>query len=139
VSADGSQASEGPWNPALPVVEPSGRLERILHLVPRILASKLHIIFLFALLVWIVFLAIPFPAIASARVELIVGNYTNVTSDLGACIAAGGTVAVVRHARRHGRLLAEQTERLRALEAQLASLAQRELRREDTGDDKAGA
>jgi hypothetical protein len=37
----------------------------------------------------------------SAKAELIGGNYTNVTSDLGACIAAGLTVHLVK--RDHGR------------------------------------
>ncbi|MHB1738632.1 MAG: hypothetical protein ACYCXA_03965 [Actinomycetes bacterium] len=83
-------------------------LARALDTVPRILASRAHIIWLFVLLLWIVILAVPFPSIASARVELILGNYTNVTSDLGACIAAGGTVALVRHSRRQSRLAAER-------------------------------
>ncbi len=39
----------------------------------------------------------------SARAELIGGNYTNVTSDLGACIAAGLTVHLVKRDRRRTR------------------------------------
>lgn len=86
-------------------------LDRMLGTVPTVLASKLHILWLFVLLLWIVILAVPFPVIAPARVELILGNYTNVTSALGACIAAGGTVNVLHHVRRQSRL-AEERHRL---------------------------
>ncbi len=41
------------------------------------------------------------------RAELIGGNYTNVTSDLGACIAAGLTVHLVRRDRRRADELTE--------------------------------
>jgi hypothetical protein len=41
----------------------------------------------------------------SAKAELIGGNYTNVTSDLGACIAAGMTVHLVKRDRRRAREL----------------------------------
>jgi hypothetical protein len=44
----------------------------------------------------------------SAKSELIGGNYTNVTSDLGACIAAGLTVHLVKRDRRR----AARTEEL---------------------------
>jgi hypothetical protein len=50
--------------------------------------------------------------------ELIGGNYTNVTSDIGACIAAGGTLHLVGESRRRRRIeeerlmLARQTHRL---------------------------
>lgn len=40
----------------------------------------------------------------SAKAELIGGNYTNVTSDVGACIAAGGTLHLIRQSRRRSRL-----------------------------------
>jgi hypothetical protein len=49
---------------------------------------------------------------------LIGGNYTNVTSDLGACIAAGGTLHVIRQNRKRHRMeeerlrLARETHRL---------------------------
>lgn len=90
-------------------------LDRVLSYVPRILASKVHIGWLFFLLLWIVFAAAIFPGIASARVELILGNYTNVTSDIGACIAAGGTVHLVHKSRQrdeHIRTLHEKIDRL---------------------------
>lgn len=71
-------------------------VRRILTAVPRLLASMPHIIGLIILGFWLVV----FPALGivhpSAETELIGGNYTNVTSDIGACIAAGGTIHIVR-------------------------------------------
>jgi hypothetical protein len=79
---------------------------RVLNAVPRLLASKPHVVLLFALGVFLVLL--PLVGVhVSANAELIGGNYTNVTSDLGACIAAGGTVHLVRRHRVHQRQLAE--------------------------------
>jgi hypothetical protein len=79
---------------------------RALNAVPRVLASKPHVVFLFALGVFLVLL--PLVGVhVSAKAELIGGNYTNVTSDLGACIAAGGTVHLVRRHRAHQHQLAE--------------------------------
>lgn len=100
-------------NPGATAPAPVGRLDRILNAIPVALSSKPHIAWLLVLLLWIVVLAVPFPSIASARVELILGNYTNVTSALGACIAAGGTVTLLHHARRQSRL-AEERHRLTA-------------------------
>lgn len=51
----------------------------------------------------------------SAKAELIGGNYTNVTSDLGACIAAGGTVHLVKRHRAHQAQLDELHAKLDAL------------------------
>jgi hypothetical protein len=71
----------------------------VLALVPRALSSHAHIIFLGALGIFLVLL--PLVGVhVSARAELIGGNYTNVTSDLGACIAAGLTVHLVKRERR---------------------------------------
>lgn len=79
---------------------------RALNAVPRLLASKVHVVFLFGLGVFLVVL--PLVGVhVSSNAELIGGNYTNVTSDLGACIAAGGTVHLVRRHRVHQRQLAE--------------------------------
>ncbi len=55
----------------------------------------------------------------SARAELIGGNYTNVTSDLGACIAAGLTVHLVKRDRRRARELQELIDRLHGHHAEL--------------------
>jgi predicted phage tail protein len=71
---------------------------RALQWVPRILSSKPHIVWLMALGVYLIVL--PLLGIAvSAKSELIGGNYTNVTSDIGACIAAGGTLHLVSQGR----------------------------------------
>jgi hypothetical protein len=80
---------------------PQGPFERALALVPRALSSHAHIVFLGGLGVYLVLLPL-FGVDVSARAELIGGNYTNVTSDLGACIAAGMTVHLVKRDRRRG-------------------------------------
>ena len=85
---------------------PRNRLDEILALVPRALSSHLHIIFLACLGVFLVLLPL-FGINVSARAELIGGNYTNVTSDLGACIAAGLTVHLVKRDRRRAVELTE--------------------------------
>ncbi len=48
----------------------------------------------------------------SAKAELIGGNYTNVTSDLGACIAAGLTVHLVKRAHRRNEQLEQVVDAL---------------------------
>jgi hypothetical protein len=47
------------------------------------------------------------------------GNYTNVTSDLGACIAAGGTLHVIRSHHQHRAEIAELREMLREVRSKL--------------------
>jgi hypothetical protein len=86
---------------------PQHRLDQILAVVPRALSSHAHIIFLGALGVYLVLLPL-LGVNVSAKAELIGGNYTNVTSDLGACIAAGLTVHLVKRERRR----AERFEQL---------------------------
>ena len=81
---------------------PQTRVDRILGVVPRALSSHVHIVFLGALGVFLVLLPL-LGVNVSARAELIGGNYTNVTSDLGACIAAGLTVHLVKRDRRRSR------------------------------------
>ncbi len=85
-------------------VAPQTWLDKILALVPRGPSSHAHIIFLAALGIYLVLLPL-FGVTVSAKSELIGGNYTNVTSDLGACIAAGLTVHLVKRDRRRGREL----------------------------------
>ncbi|MBV9817700.1 MAG: hypothetical protein JOZ07_05050 [Solirubrobacterales bacterium] len=87
-------------------VSPQNRLDRILGVVPRALSSHAHIIFLGALGVYLVILPL-LGVNVSAKSELIGGNYTNVTSDLGACIAAGLTVHLVVRDRRRSQELHE--------------------------------
>lgn len=78
----------------------SSRLAKVLGYVPRALSSKPHIIFLAALGVYLVVLPLANVHVSSFA-ELVGGNYTNVTSDLGACIAAGGTLHLIKSHREH--------------------------------------
>jgi len=97
---------------------PPSRLARILGYVPRVLASKPHIIFLALLGVYLVIL--PLVSVhVSAFAELVGGNYTNVTSDLGACIAAGGTLHLIASHREHRREIDRLHELLTELHAKL--------------------
>jgi len=88
---------------------PDSRLEQILQYVPRIISSKPHVIFLIGLGIYLIVLPLLGVAV-SAKTELIGGNYTNVTSDIGACIAAGGTLHLIRQGSRRRRI---EDERLR--------------------------
>jgi hypothetical protein len=85
---------------------PQTRLDKILAFVPRGLSSHAHIIFLAAPGVYLVLLPL-LGVNVSSKSELIGGNYTNVTSDLGACIAAGLTVHLVKRDRRRTQELQE--------------------------------
>ncbi len=96
---------------------PDSLLDRALKWVPRILSSKPHVIVLMLLGVYLIILPLAGVKV-SAQSELIGGNYTNVTSDIGACIAAGGTLHLVNQARKRRRIederlrLAQETHRL---------------------------
>lgn len=96
----------------------ASRLVRALALVPRMLASKPHIIFLGLLGVYLVILPL-FSVHVSAFAELVGGNYTNVTSDLGACIAAGGTIHLIHSHKQHRTELARMQTLLLQLEHRL--------------------
>jgi len=76
------------------------RINALLGTVPGLLASKPAIIFLLVLLVYLFgfgVIGLFIPALEpSATLQLVLGNWTNVTSALGASIAAGGTVHVLR-------------------------------------------
>ena len=103
-----------------PHLAPQSRLDRILGVVPRALSSHAHIIFLGALGVYLVIL--PLVGVnVSAKAELIGGNYTNVTSDLGACIAAGLTVHLVKRDRRRAHELAQYMDRVHARYGEIAA------------------
>ncbi|HKR67955.1 MAG TPA: hypothetical protein VJT16_03860 [Streptosporangiaceae bacterium] len=94
---------------------------RALQWVPRILSSKPHIVWLMALGVYLIVL--PLLGIAvSAKSELIGGNYTNVTSDIGACIAAGGTLHLVSQGRRRQKIDAERLTLLKEVHTLLHHL-----------------
>lgn len=89
---------------------------RMLNSVPRILASKIHVVALFALGMYIVVLPLVGLKV-SDQAELIGGNYLNTTSDIGACIAAGGTVHLIRKGREHHREVARLHAKLDAMMA----------------------
>ena len=97
--------------------QPKSRIDRILQWVPRLLSSKPHVLLLMGLGVYLVVLPI-LGVTVSPDAELIGGNYTNVTSDIGACIAAGGTLHLVAQGRKRRRVeeerlrLAQETHRL---------------------------
>jgi hypothetical protein len=104
VAADDISTPGGAENPS--------RFEKALGRIPQFLASHLHIIWLLALGTYLIVL--PLCGVnVSAKAELIGGNYTNVTSDIGACIAAGGTLHLVRQGRRRNRV-AEATHKITA-------------------------
>jgi len=96
---------------------PASRLDKILRWVPRVLSSKPHVIALMGLGIYLILLPL-LGVRVSANAELIGGNYTNVTSDIGACIAAGGTLHLVNQGRKRRRMeeerlrLAQETHRL---------------------------
>ena len=117
MTADSSQAAEddagrsrlmGSTNDLADDI-PRSWLDRALQWVPRILSSKPHVIALIALGVYLILLPL-LGVMVSAKAELIGGNYTNVTSDIAASIAAGGTLHLVSQGRRRR---AVDEERLR--------------------------
>lgn len=95
-----------PAPPVVPGEAPPGRLEQLLGRVPSLLASHPHVLWLLALGVYLVVLPL-IGVHVPAEAELIGGNYTNVTSAIGGCIAAGGTAHLVRRGRARDRLLAQ--------------------------------
>jgi hypothetical protein len=80
-------------------------MTRALAAVPRLLASPPAILFLLALFLYLVVLGVVglfAPAVEpSATIQLVLGNYTNVTSALGASIAAGAGLTVLHETRQH--------------------------------------
>ncbi len=96
------------------LASPESRFDHILGYVPRVLSSKAHVIFLIGLGVYLVVLPLLGLAV-SAKAELIGGNYTNVTSDVGACIAAGGTLNLIHQGRRRHRLEEERLQLTRQM------------------------
>src|SRR6516162_7157152 len=88
---------------------PQSLIDRALRWVPRILSSKPHIVALMVLGVYLIVLPL-LGVMVSAKAELIGGNYTNVTSDIAASIAAGGTLHLVNQGRKRRQV---DEERLR--------------------------
>ena len=119
VPSDGSTRLRALMGPAdeLANDQPRSRVDRILQWVPRVLSSKPHVLLLMGLGVYLVLLPI-LGVTVSSTAELIGGNYTNVTSDIGACIAAGGTLHLVAQGRKRRKVeeerlrLARETHRL---------------------------
>jgi hypothetical protein len=94
------------------------RFDRILQWIPRVLSSKPHVIALTVLGIYLVVLPL-FGVIVSNKAELIGGNYTNVTSDIGACIAAGGTLHLISQSRKRMKLDQERLTLLREVHSLL--------------------
>lgn len=86
----------------------------LLSLVPRILASRINIVLLLALGIYLVALPLTGLYTPNAQQMLVGGNFTNVTSDLGACIAAGGTITVLRRQHRRHRAAEAHEARIEA-------------------------
>jgi hypothetical protein len=113
---EGLSALVGPTND-LADEQPRSRIDRILQWVPRVLSSKPHVLVLMGLGIYLIVLPI-LGVTVSPNAELIGGNYTNVTSDIGACIAAGGTLHLVAQSRKRRKMdeerlrLAQETHRL---------------------------
>jgi hypothetical protein len=87
----------------LGAAENPSRLDRVLGAVPQFLASHIHVIWLLGLGFYLIVLPL-LGVNVSSKAELIGGNYTNVTSDIGACIAAGGTLHLVKQQRKRNRV-----------------------------------
>lgn len=84
------------------LAEPESRLDKALSYIPRALSSRVHVLWLLALGAYLIVLPLAGVHVPQSA-ELIGGNYTNVTSDIGACIAAGGTLHLVRQDRKRRR------------------------------------
>jgi hypothetical protein len=79
-------------------------LTRILDSVPAALAHRAHILFLVSLGLWLIVVPlVPGTEVVrpSEFAELIGGNWTNVSSALGACIAAGASLKAHSVVREH--------------------------------------
>jgi hypothetical protein len=97
---------------------PESGLDRALQWIPRLLSSKPHIVLLMLLGIYLIVLPL-LGVVVSAKSELIGGNYTNVTSDIGACIAAGGTLHLVSQSRKRQKVDAERLHLLTEVHALL--------------------
>lgn len=84
----------------------TSKIDAALSLVPRSLASRVHVLGLVGLFVYLVVL--PTAGVhVSNFAELVGGNYTNVTSDIAACIAAGGALLSMHHSRQAHQIAAD--------------------------------
>jgi hypothetical protein len=96
--------------------QPPATIWRPLEQIPRILSSHYHVLLLLALGVYLIVLPLCGVHVPAAY-ELIGGNYTNVTSDIGASIAAGGTVHLVKRGRGQAAQLASLHAKVDAIAA----------------------
>lgn len=93
---------------------------RLLEQIPRLLSSHWHVLWLLGLGIYLIVL--PLAGVhVSGQAELIGGNYTNVTSAMGACLAAGGTVHLVKRGRGQAEQLASLHSKVDALAAAAAT------------------
>lgn len=108
-------------------------MEKLLQKIPALLASKISIfiyLFLFFYLVIFAFITKVVPAVHSLspdnNVQLILGNYTNVLSAVGASIAAGNGVVVRsrmdKMQRRYEDMHQELTDKIAELHVKLEHL-----------------
>ena len=110
----------------LAVDVPRSRLDRVLPWVPRILSSKPHVIVLMGLGIYLVVLPV-LGVRVSVDAELIGGNYTIVTSDIGACIAAGGTLHLINQSRKRRKIEEERLMLARQTPGVVTSLTSRAM------------
>ena len=108
--------TDGPMSLTALADRPANWFDRILGWIPRILSSKPHVVLLLLLGIYLVVLPLV-GFVVSAKAELIGGNYTNVTSDIGACIAAGGTLHLIKQNRKRAKLDEQRDKMLRDVHA----------------------
>jgi hypothetical protein len=92
-------------------------LAAALNLVPRLLASKSHVLLLIGMFIWLIPVGLAVPGLAPDRVQLLLGNYTNVMSAIGASIAAGGTLTLHRKQAAHAQSLQQLHDKVDAVAA----------------------
>ncbi len=85
--------------------EAKSRMDKILGRLPNILSSKPVIVFGILLFLYLFVFAglaslLGHSGLVSANTQLILGNYTNVSSSVGAGIAAGASLTLVKRQRR---------------------------------------
>jgi len=115
----GADPTDGPMSLTdLADDNPGNWFDRTLNWIPRILSSKPHVVLLVLLGVYLIILPL-FGLVVSNKAELIGGNYTNVTSDIGACIAAGGTLHLIRQNRKRAKRDQERDRVLQDIHALL--------------------
>ncbi|MFT8702710.1 conserved membrane hypothetical protein [Oenococcus oeni] len=109
--------------------EKKSELNIFLTSIPKVLSSKTSIIIFLLLFVYLVVFGIIglLPALKvlepSNTAQLILGNYTNVLSALGAAIAAGVGTSVHKHVRAHRQQTADLQTTVDRLEKEITELS----------------